>query len=299
MSSDDLTTLLREHVTHDEPHLPLPAGAIREGRRRVRRRRLAVGATTLAALAVGGALALPVITGSDDDGGTTTAVDPAAAAALEDYDARRMPEIMDEHVRRVLERSIPDPGRSTFTATDAQRQELPERYWDKASGLSVAFGEGEDHQVGVMISHARGEAEGDPERYCESGLEDGYYLTCSVERSASGDVVISKVSAVKPLGELRGGDWMAVDADQVGTIALDRLWWVRSVKVIKSETLLTYVDNVVKAVDRDPEGSFLVPVGDLVEIGLDPALVMPPPPPGDDGCPAWTMESKDFDVSCS
>ena len=40
-----------------------------------------------------------------------------------------------------------------------------------------------------------------------------------------------------------------------------------------------------------------MPPGDLAAIGLDQALVMPEPPPGDHGCPQWTMPT--MDVSCA
>ncbi len=43
-------------------------------------------------------------------------MDPSSVAALEDYDAARMPELMDAQVRAVLEGSAPDLGPSTFEA---------------------------------------------------------------------------------------------------------------------------------------------------------------------------------------
>ena len=82
------------------------------------------------------------------------------------------------------------------------------------------------------------------------------------------------------------------------TDPLDRLWLDHTVKVIKSETLVTYVSEVVKAADRDPAGAgFATPLADLAEIGADPVLVMPLPPPGENGCPAWSLDGEN--ISCS
>ena len=52
MTRHELSTLLRDHVSHDEPPAPLPTRAIADGRRRIRRRRLTVAGGTLAVLAL-------------------------------------------------------------------------------------------------------------------------------------------------------------------------------------------------------------------------------------------------------
>lgn len=294
MTREDLATLLRDHVGHDEPAAMLPGPALAAGRRRLRLHRAVAAGAGLAAVVAAAALAGPLLTSPGAEGGS--ALDPASTRALADYDAHRMPVLMDEHVRAVLERSVPDLGPSTFHARDDQGQDLPERHWDKASSLSVAYG-GRDHIWSVSISHARSEAEGNPEAYCADGLESGYYLECTVDRSDNGDVVISRVSALKPF-RLQEDGWMAVTADQLERIDLDRLWFERTVKVIRSETLLTYATEYVKAVDRDPEGELVVPPEDLAAVGTDPELVMPPPPAGRNGCPAWTMQTDEVDISC-
>ena len=228
-------------------------------------------------------------------------MDPASAAALAAYDAHAMPELMDDQVRAVLERSVADLGPSTFGAMDSQAQDLPEEYWDKASSLAVSYG-GDAHSYEVSISHSKGEAEGDPERYCQDGLAEGFYLDCSVERTAAGDVVISKLWAIKPqtlLGTDTGFS-KVVRRDRLDDVPLDQLSFERSIKVIKSETLITYVGERVAATDRDPAtAAFSTPPADLVEIGTDPELVMPVPPTGENGCPAWSMPVDDTTVSCS
>ena len=298
MTDRDLAELLRDHVSHDEPPTPLALPALASGRRRLRIRRLVAGGATLAVLVVAAAVAVPRLGGSD---GPDTAMDPASTAALAAYDAHAMPELMDEHVRAVLASSAPDLGPSSFTARDSQWQELPEEYWEKASSLAVSYGD-DAHRYDVSISHSKGEAEGDPERYCEDGLAGGIYLDCSVERTAAGDLVISKLWALKPetVGGSDTGYTKVVRRDRLRDVPLDLLSFERSIKVIKSETLITYVSERVAATDRDPAtAAFSTPVEDLVEIGTDPQLVMPVPPPGENGCPAWSLPMDGSAVSCS
>lgn len=288
MTHDDLSTLLRDHVAHDEPAPPLAGPALDSGRRRVRRRRVTIAAGTLATLVAAAAVVVPLLP-KDDAQRPGSGIDPASQAALERYDALAMPALMDTHVRGVLERSVPDLGPSRFAAYDSQYADLPEQHWDKASSLKVEYGD-RDHSWTTTISHARGEAEGDPDASCAEGLDDGSYLECTVERTADGDVVVSRTTAVRPF---RPGGWMGVPRAQLDRIDVDRLWFDRSVKVIKSETLLTYVGERVKATDGDPaSAAFATSYADLAAIGTDPELVMPPPPPGVNGCPAWELHGE-------
>jgi hypothetical protein len=292
MTERDLSTLLHDHVTHDEPPAPLPTRAIADGRRRVRRRRLGLAGGALAAVALAGAVVVPLRSGDEP---RESVMDPASVDALAEYDALRMPELMDEHVRRVLERSVPDLGPSSFTARDDPWTPLPRRHWDKASRMSVGYGS-PAHEWEVSISHARGEAEGSARSYCAGELDGGFALECSVERTDDGDVVIKELIALsphRPWGEVDPGfPWGIVRADLVPSARLDELWFQRRVKVVKSETLVTYAFERVKATDRDPEtAAFATPYDDLVEIGTDPTMVMPPPPMGEHGCPwAWKVD---------
>ena len=302
MTDHDLATLLRHHVS-DEP--PFDSGVevvLGSGRRRVRRSRSAVALVAVAGVALAAAVGVPRVLG--DDGATDRAVDGAIADAIDTYDVTTMPRTMDEHARTILETSVPDLGPARFVAFDDQRQKLPERYGPKASGLVVSYGDETPHRVTVTLSHARGEAEGDADRYCSGGLEGGFYLECTVERTPDGDVAITTLGAQKlewPAGkglQNWSDQFMAVTADEIASAPTDRLWFVRTVKVIKSETFVTYVSELAQAPDLVTGRELLaVPPGDLAAIGLDPALVMPKPPPGENGCPQWTMPT--MDVSCS
>ena len=301
MTDHDLATLLRHHVSDEPPYDDAAEAVLRRGRRAVRRTRSALAVVGVAGLALAASFAVPQMMG----GGTVTdrVADTAIAEAIDTYDVTTMPRTMDEHARAVLEVSVPDLGPADFVAFDSQAQKLPERYWPKASGLVVRYGEGTAHRFSVTLNHARGEAEGDADRYCNGGLEAGWYLECTVERTEDG-VAITTLGSLKldrPAGPgLQGwrDQFMAVTGDEIGSVPPTRLWFTRDVKVIKSETFVTYVSELVQAPDlATARQLLLVPPDDLAAIGLDPALVMPEPPPGENGCPQWTMPT--MDVSCT
>lgn len=288
MSHDDLATLLRHDIARDEPRwLPDVTVPISTGRRVVRRRR-ALGGAAATALAVAGVVSVPLLVQGDPAG---RVLDPAEQA-LAEYDAQQMPTTLEEHSRAVLERSVPDLGPADFEATDGQGDALPQDLYDKASGMSVSYGDFE-HSWSVTLNHAKSEAESSARKYCETGLAEGYYLECTVATDTHDNIVITKLWALKPMGgkpsERLG--FLVVNAGEVDTISPDRLYFERTVKVIKSETLVTYVDEQVHASDRAAaEAAFQVPVEDLAELGSDPALVIPEPPTDDSGCGPWTQD---------
>ena len=302
MTDHDLATLLRRHVA-DEPPFDAPAGVVLgRGRRAVRRTRAAIAVAGAAGLALAVALVVPPLTGEEPT--PDRGVDPDIAAAVAAYDVTTMPRTMDEHARAILEASAPDLGAGEFVAFDSQHQKLPERYWPMASGLTVRYGDGTPHRFSVTLNHARGEAEGAADRYCSGGLEAGGFIECTVERDTGGATAISTLGAVRldrPAGSgLQGwrDQFMAVVEDDLASVPADQLWFTRDVKVIKSETFVTYVSEMVQAPDlATAREQFVVPPEDLTALGLDPALVMPKPPPGENGCPQWTMPT--MDVSCS
>jgi hypothetical protein len=291
MTHDDLATLVRADVTATEPTHGLDRMVpVRLGRRRLRTRRLVSGAAAAAMVAVGAAVAVPLVH-DDDAAGPQRGIDPASQKALDDYDAQQMPQLIDDHVRSVLERSVPDLGSDTFRAGDGQFASLSPRDYDKASGMSVSY-DSTGHTWSVSLEHARSEAEGDPQEVCPGGLASGYDLECTVETASDGDVVISRVDAIKPLGhDEYGPTWMSVPRDKLDSVDPDKLWFERSVKVIKSETLVTYSAERVHAPTlAAAKATFQVPLADLVEIGTDPVLVIPAPPTDDSGCGPWTLD---------
>jgi hypothetical protein len=294
MTHHDLSTLLRQQVTRDEPAQPPdPWVSVLSGRRRLRVRRLVASGAALAVMAGAGVTGAMLLTDGDTPDGSR-GIDPASARALADYDAQEMPRILDDHVRTVLERSVPDLGPETFRATDGQGAKLPPRLYDKASGMSVEYGP-LDHRFTVDLVHSRGEAEGSATRYCRDGLAEGYYLECEVDTDADGNVIISQLTALtRPTLEASGDTtWMVARPEQLENPD-PKLWFARGVKVIKSETLVTYVAEIVKAPTRSAaEEALQVPAEDLVEVGTDPVLVIPPPPTDDSGCGPWTLDPGD------
>lgn len=293
MTHDDLATLLRDDLSRTEPlGLPDVAVPLAAGRARVRRRR-AVSATLAAgALAVAGALAAPLLGADHDgDGSTGRVIDPAERS-LASYDPQQMPLTLEQRARAVLERSVASLGPGDVHVGDGQGDRLAPKDYDKASGMSVSFGS-DEHEWSVSLDHAKSEAEGSAREYCATGLADGSYLECTVDTDAHGYVVISKLWAMRPMGT-RPNDrlgFMVVPADRLDRVRPDRLYFERSVKVVKSASLVTYAQERVHAPTGEAaEAAFVVPVADLVELGADPALVIPEPPVDDSGCGPWTQD---------
>lgn len=294
MTEHDLSTLVRDHVSSDEPPFGLtPEASIRGGRRRVRARRLAAGGAALAVLAVGG-VAATQLTDGERPAERTTAIDPATQAFLETYDAAQMPRILEEESRSRFERSVDDLGPAAFQATDNNAAALPPRWWDRASGMSVSYGGTSEHRLSVGLGHSRSEAEGSAQRQCEEGLGD-YYLECTVEERDDGSVVLINLWALRPSLQ---GSFMAVGRDRLATVDPDRLWFERRVKVVKSATFVTYVSETLKAPSLEAaRAAFEVPEDDLVELATDPQVVMPAPEPDPvSGCPGFVLP--DSGVTC-
>jgi hypothetical protein len=295
MTADDLATLLRTHVSSDEPaHAPDPGVALRVGRRRLRGQRLAAGAAAAAVLAtvgVAGSLAWP---GSGGDG-PITAIDPATRRALADYDAQQMPRLLEEHASAVFGRSVPDLPAGEFRAGDGQGNKLPPRLYDKASGMSISYGGDTDHRLSVDLSHARSEAEGSAQRYCEDGVASGTYLSCEVSTEPDGSLAITKVWALRPMTGGRG--MRVVFRHDIGRTDPDKLWFEREAKVIHSQSFVTYVSETVHAPDLS-HAEFQVPVEDLVELGTDPVLVIPEPPTNPGQCGPWTLPGSGVTYPC-
>jgi len=309
MTEHDLSTLVRAHVAHDEPPFRMSADtAMALGRRTLHRRRARRGLAGLV-VAAAAVVAVPLLPWDASTGsGDRTGIDPATAAALENYDAQKMPQLLDEHVRVVLTRSVDDPGPVEFSAGDSQGNELPVQHYDKASDMTVRYGGESDHRLRVSLMHARSEAEGDARRICADDLESGYAFSCTVTTSRSGDPVTTKVMAMRPLREFGPGGWGALTADElrIGVPAAgnssdhpidpDDVWFQRTVEVVHSETFLPAAAEVVRAPDFETaERLFEVPVAAFEDIVTDPALVIPEPPIGPNGCP-WTLP--DSNVTC-
>ena len=293
MTDHDLATLLRAHVGEDEPHRSLSVDrAIALGRRRLARRRNGCYVAGAAA-AVAVATLATMVPWHHPDG--ARGIDPATAAALDAYDAQRMPGLIDQRVRPVLERSVDDLRRSTFSAEDGYGQPLEVTHYDLAASMSLLYTTAGDDSFSVYLAHARSEAEGPHRKLCAEEVESGYEFSCSVE-TVGGDTVITSVAAVRRMDdglwaaltrdELRTGDILPTDPVQE---PLDRaeVYFQRNVKVIHSETFVTDAQEVVRAPDlASADSQWRVPVDDLQEIARDPVLVIPAPPVDEKGCPA-------------
>lgn len=300
MTHDTLRGLVRDAATDHEPPFTLtPDEPLARGRRRVRGRRLTAGVACAAVLGLGAVL-VPQLGDGGPGGGTR--LDPATAAALERYDAALMPALIDETVRRAVAEDAPPFRHGTVTARDSQDQELPPRYFDKASGWSADYDWGAQRQLRVVLLHSGSESEGDPDAYCADGVDEGYYLGCSVRRLADGTVVITTEYALRRQVENIEGDpdavtWYAVtDPDRVDPA---KLWFGRSVEARRGGIYLTSVTERVHAADRaEADRGWLVPTATMRDIATDPALVFPAPDKGPDGC-TFVLPGSPADTACA
>jgi hypothetical protein len=308
MTDHDLATLVREHVRHDEPPFLMSSDTvIAVGRRTLVRRRARRGfaGVVVAAAAVA---ALPLVPWGGSGAGDRTGIDPATAAALENYDAQRMPALIDHHVRVALGDGLEALGAPEFTAADSQGNPVPAKYYNDASSMAVRYGGEGDRRVRVELMHAGSEAEGDARRICANDLADGHAFSCAVTVSASGDIVTTRVTALRPL-VATGAGWSVVTRDELRTgipvkgdpnetpIDPDDVYFSRTVDSVHSRTFVTVAEEIVKAPSFEgAQQAFKVPASDLERIVTDPELVIPKPPKGDDGCP-WTMP--DSTIHCA
>jgi hypothetical protein len=304
MTDHDLTTLLRDHVAATEPISTLDAErSMTLGRRTLVRRRARRGLAA-AALLGAAAVAVPALLSHDVlPRGDRAGIDKATAAALEHYDAAAMPQILADASDPIISRAAPGIADSgAFLASDDQGVELPTKYWDKASEMDLSYGGSTDHRFRLSLLHSASEAEGNARNNCENDVANGYAFTCDVT-TVHGDTVTTRVVAVRKMERTsqNGPMWSVVTRDELRTgkavagdpsrLPIDRneIYFLRSTESVHSESFLTMAEETVKARSlASARQAFTVPVADQVDLVTNPALVIPKPPTGKNGCP-WML----------
>ena len=295
MTTEDLRTLLREDVLADEPAFTMSSTApIARGRRKLRSRRLTTGVATLAVVGLA-AVTAPALLGGNDDG---PKLSPASVAALERYDAKAMPALVDRVVRDTVDVELPD---GQVVARDSQDVRLPEEHQDKASSWHADYAWDPQHLFNVTLMHARSETEGNARRFCEDLVESGYDLSCDVERLEDGTVVITSTSALRK-GEQEPRDvrqtWYGV-AD-LSRVDPDRLWFQRQVTARRGGDFLVTAYETVKAPNlADARAQWRVDVEDMDAVALQPELVFPDPPIDEESGCVWFLPQGGMDLSCN
>jgi len=304
MTDHDLATMLRDHVQQQEPPFLLsPETSMALGRRTLVRRRARRGfAGVLVAAAAVAAIPLLPWGGSHGHSDDRRGIDPATARALENYDALKMPQLLEQHVAATLGDSLDGLGTAAFRASDDQGASLPPKYYDKASGMDVSYGGDGDRQVRVSLLHSASEAEGDARKTCANEVAEGYSFSCTVTIGADGDPITTRVMAMRKLDDqFPQGGWGALTRDELrtgipakgdpsqGPIDPAEVYFMRSVESVHSDTFLTSASERVRAPDlTTAESLWRVPTSAMDTIVTDPELVIPKPPQGDNGC-AWQL----------
>ena len=286
MTHETLRTLVRDDATATEPLLALSFDDVLvAGRRSVRRRRLLAGVASLAVAAVVGAGAVAVLPDGDADGGGTR-LDAASQRALEQYDARLMPALIDATVHGAIRDDAPALMRGTVQAEDGQGNVLPERYYRYTSSWIGSYGWGSEDLLRVALMHSRSEAEGDPEEYCRAERLSGYSVACETTTDEHGNPVITSVVALRR-ERFRMADgqltWRVVQHPDRGDP--DRLWFQRNVEVRRGGVYVTSVGETVHAPSyARAKDAWQLDPSTLRTIADDPVLVFPAPDKGADGC---------------
>lgn len=296
MTTEQLRRRLREDALHEEPAFTMSSAAvIARGRRELRLRRITATVAGLACAGVLAAGAPMALFGSPDE---APRLSPASVAALEQYDAMRMPSLVDRVVRESVEVELPA---GEVVPRDSQDVRLPREHYDKASSWHADYGWDSRHLFDVTLMHARGETEGSAQRYCAMNLSSGYDLSCDVERLEDGTVVITSTSAVR-----RGGQeprdvrrtWYGVkDVSQVDP---DRLWFRRTVEARRGGAFLVAAYETVKAPTlAAARGQWQVGTGELEAVVLQPELVFPSPPIDEESGCVWFLPEEGTSLRCN
>ncbi|NYJ02524.1 hypothetical protein HNR19_003222 [Nocardioides thalensis] len=216
MSDEDLRTLLRTEVLADEPPFGMTsATAVRAGQRKVRRRRVIVGAGSAAAvLAIG--IGAVTLWPSERAGTRTSDIPPAAQEVLDEFDRATFPDLVDGEIRGVVGDAIPpDVEGRVEPRLDSWTRLRPEHYahtdsWAAEYALSPS------DQLFVFLRHDQSTNEGSARRHCRDNLDAGDMERCTVEVLGDGSVAITSVFKMR---ESRRGFTVPRANDDPG------LWW--------------------------------------------------------------------------
>lgn len=298
MSHDTLRALVRDDATNGEPALALSADdVLSHGRRSLGRRRLSAAVAGLVVVALAG-VAVPLVRGGASD--DPARLDQATAAALREYDARLMPSLIDETVRRTVRDAAPAFEHGQVSPEDDQGQRLPARYLRYTSMWVGSYDWGSDHVLRVALLHSGSESEGDPERFCDGNVENHYSLSCTAERDTQDRPVITEVMAVRRDGKAADPaqqTWIVVRHPQRARPGT--LWFQRTVEVRRGGIYLTSVTETVRAPDLAAASrAWHLSPSVLRRLAAAPALVFPAPRLGEDGCP-FMLGNEDGAISCS
>jgi hypothetical protein len=117
------------------------------------------------------------------------------------------------------------------------------------------------------------------------------------------------VTALRPLEHVRGAGWSVLTREELRTgtpsagdpsqepIDRDEVYFSRSVESVHSKTFLTVAEEIVRAPSlAAANDAFRVPPASMEAVVTDPALVIPAPPIGPNGCP-WNLPNSH--ISCA
>lgn len=300
MTERDLSTLVRDHATTDEPPFVLSAdNVIGSGRRRVRARRAVAGVASVAVLAAVGVGVLPWVI----DGVDGVDQDPAGASA--EYDAARMPQLLADTTREVYGRTVSDLQEPEVQVIDKANRLLPRGRYDEAYEMSARYRLDEGRLLTGSLAWYHHDWD-DYERICQERLASGYQLECDVRRAPDGTAYVVQATAMQesenPCGPLEPGmqcdpslrlkgpkaaepDFPPFSMESVASEDLDdadpdKLWFGFSITAFRTdggEYRVTATEVLQSPTLARAESERLLSDEQLTEIVLDPDLGLNPP----------------------
>ncbi|WP_151082694.1 hypothetical protein [Nocardioides cynanchi] len=260
MTDHDLQTLLREHVSSDEPAFRAsPSSTIARGNRVRRLRSGAVALSTAAVLGVG-AVALHSLPDR-----SATAVDPGFSAGGDTVAQHLL--ATSAEAFGATEPDLPD---GQVLARDGDLRPVSP---DSAAAQYVTVGYALPDGHTLRVS-ANGVDPGDLARAdesCASGLADGLYASCTLTHRADGSLVMTSVGAIG--APQPDGSHQMLTASHPRTQD-SAVYYLRSVTVIDAAQGVTGSASEVvhTATAGEAADAWTVPVSTLRDLAGDPAL---------------------------
>jgi hypothetical protein len=274
MSPGSLREELEALVSYDEPHFKTTGQQVRKiAVRNHNRRRRTIGACAVlvAVIAIGSTYAL---TQPDN----SSRPDLASDGPPRDYSAAAFPAVIESVVTDAVGGQ---PSTVSISAYDAVMNPVEGPKRERATAWQAQFSWSSDRVLDLFLTHARAEAEGQADAYCQARASD--LVSCDVLVNEARINIIDTVVIATPASE--PWQWRLVIPGEEA--AAKPVWFLHEVAVRRDGQYLTVAKEAVRADTLDQaRAMWQISTDGLKTIASDPRLIFPAPPTGGDGC-AW------------
>lgn len=284
MNDNDTAVLLSRRVYADEPPFTLDASRVIADGRRLRSAHRRRAALVAAGMVAGFGVVVGAVVGAGMNffpDGSTERVDVTARVPA-NYDAEAIPHVLETAAEEHLGARLTGMDEEFAARSDNSTKDLAAGAYDQATSMELSYSSGQEIYVSVWVAHARGEAEGDPAAACRDlqSYSPEAVPQCETSRIGGATVVTQTTIHAPMAGTPTAALWDSLPLADAGAMATQGsdLYITRSVKVIRSETLVTSVREVVRArTISEAEGLFAWDFDALTRLATDARLVIPRP----------------------